>query len=182
MLSVATSQEEISPEGKVLSRTGESVMLGGKEYTLSPKRGRARTRKFREYLGPLIEDITGLGSLLEKHFSEGENELDSTDWNALVPLVKKLIGKDFDELLDLVYEWEPSIAKDKNFLEGIETEAGEEIPDEHQGESGATDVEFIKALFVILKFIYGPFVSELMGIEVVKNQMMTQLSKTLQQE
>lgn len=152
-------------EDPILSLDSTPVVLGGKEYELKPKRGRARTRKFRKYIGPLVEDVRGLGSLLEKQFDGKDFKLVTSDWETVVELAKRFLGSDMDSLLDIVYDWEPSIAKDRGFLEGTHYQDGTEIPEHDQGESGATDSEFIQALFIIIKFIYGPFVERFLTIQ-----------------
>ncbi len=159
MISVSQS------EGSVFRESVE-VVLGGRTYELHKKLGRKHTRKFRKTVEPIVNNLKGLGGLLHKQFSGDIMQLDKEDWDAIADLVKQFSGEEFDIVLDMVYEWEPLIMADKPFLEGDVDEEGNLVPLNDEGLSGATDLEFVKAFFEIVKFVYGPFVENFLGITV----------------
>lgn len=139
-------------ESDVLSGKGIKVTLGGQEYTLSPKKGRAHSRKFRKVISPFLTGLEGLGGLAQKHFNPQTTQLSERDFDGLARLFSSVAGEGLDAILDLVYEWEPSLEEDRTRLE-----------------EEATDEEFFKAFMVIVGFVYGPFVS-LLGVRMEKKE------------
>ena len=142
--------EETRTEAQILGAESRMVMLGGKEYQLAPKRGRKHTRAIRKKLGHVLHDMTGMGDTIKALVDAKAHEVDSGAISVLVPLLQRFLGPDFDDLLDIVYDYSDDIAADRDRLE-----------DE------ATDEEFVKALFVIIGFLFGPF-AKAMGIAYQK--------------
>jgi len=136
-------------EEQILSGEGTQVIMGGREYTIHPKKGRKWGRRFRKVVDPLVDSVSGLGGVMQKHFGKEIATLDGKDFDSLALLFSIGAGEKADEILDLVYEWEPDIAKDKEYLE-----------------ENASDEEFVAAFFIIMQMVYGPFVRALgLGVE-----------------
>jgi hypothetical protein len=132
-------------EAQILSAEGTAVTLGGREYIITPKRGRMHTRKIRLKLGELLDELTGIGELVSSATASGSIEVSGSQVEALLPLVTKLLGPYMDDLLDIVYDYVPTIAADREYLEGSERDG-----------EGATDEEFLGALKVVAEITYGP--------------------------
>lgn len=123
--------------------SGERVCLGNKEYILMPKK-RRHSRKFRKAIQPLLTDLQGIVGLIKAVKDTGDldfKSIEESEYKNIAKILVTLIGPEFDELLDLVYLWSPEMEEDKELIEDT-----------------ATDFEFITALIVIGKMVYGPLV------------------------
>lgn len=131
-------------EAEVLSGAPIEVNLGGRVYPLSPRVGRKYTRVMRHKLAELLGDVDQLVELMQAAMAKETTELSGGRLEAMASIVKRMTGPQIDEALDLVYEYAPNIAADREYLE-----------------ENATDAEFMGALWAIIRLSYGPFVSAL---------------------
>lgn len=133
-------------EVEILAATGTPVTLGGRDYTITPK-PRGQSRLVRQKLGELLEHLSGASGLITTAMSDEVVELDGSQLSSAMPLLNTLLGPRMDELLDIVYDYEPTIAADRVYLEG---------EDEGYPGQGGTDAEFVSALMVIVGFCFSP--------------------------
>ena len=121
---------------------GEGVTMGGKEYTIYPKKGRRHTRAFKKRVEPILLKLTSVSGLLKDLAATNSidfKKIDDAILCSVTGLAKQFLTTEFDDLLDVVYEWSDEINEDRETLEDT-----------------ASDEEFIAVLVIISKMVYGP--------------------------
>jgi len=144
----------------VFGRKPIIVQMAGRDYEIKPA-PRARGRRFRhalkelgEFAGHITEIITAVMA------AEDEAKIDLVTISAAA---RVLITEKLDVAFDLVYAYCGNIEADKELLEDPET--------------GATDEEFLAALFAVIKVSSGPFARAL-GLNGAKGSSLSeQLSR-----
>jgi len=143
-------ENETRTEAQILCADAKTVTLGGRQYTLVPKRGRKHSRAIRRKLGNILGEVSGLGETIKALIDSGVEKVNSDAVAALAPLLQRFLGPSFDDLLDIVYDYSDEIAADREWLE-----------------ENATDEEFVRAIMVLIGFLFGPF-AKAMGIAYEK--------------
>ena len=138
-------------EAQILEAAPKVVTLGGRQYEIRPRKGRKHTRAIRAKLGDILPSADTISEFVAGAASDDVMKMDGAAIEKLVPLIVKLIGPAFDDMLDIVYEYEPTIDADREWLE-----------------ENASDVEFVTALVAIIGMTYGPFVAAI-GLNVTTN-------------
>lgn len=141
-------------DDQILAGEGTKVELGERSYTLYPKKGLKWGREFRAKIGPLLENVQGLGAVVAKQVKPGTHDLSENEWESIVQIFTQLSGPKLDELLDMVYWWSDEVEEARDYID-----------------DNATQPQMLDAFIVIVGFVYGPFVTYLKnraGISVSK--------------
>jgi len=127
-------------DNDVLMGKSVTVVLGEKEFLIEPQ-VRKRSRAFRCKLNAILDGADEVIELcIAASSTDGTHDM---GLGKAVGILKQFITVKADEALDLIYEYDPSLAI-KDTREYIE--------------DNATDEQCIKALMVILKLVFVPFV------------------------
>ncbi len=138
------SEAEERTESDVLAGTPVMVTLADREYEIGPIKGRKHTRRMRQVLGDLMVNVEDLGALIAKAQSVEAHGITPDDWAGLSSLLSKFFGPELDALLDLVYEWHPNIAADREYLD-----------------ENADDIDFLLVIWKDFELLFGPLASRL---------------------
>jgi hypothetical protein len=123
-------------DGTKLGKVGELVNLGGTEYLVSPKSIK-HSRGWKLKAKPVLlklEDVF-------KQISKAQSNVESVDISVLYKTILDFCLETFDELVDLVFEWESGWDK-----EAVLNTASED--------------EIITCFFYVLNFAF-PFIKQL---------------------
>jgi hypothetical protein len=126
-------------DAEILNHDPITVILGGREYPLYPiKKG--KSRKFCARAEQLMTELEQYTSFLRELDGLTPASLMQIDVTALFALVKRLIGSLGHDVIDLVYEYDDALARDREYIE-----------------ENATMDEFVVAFTVCLRMAFGPF-------------------------
>lgn len=123
----------------ILHREGIEVTLGGNVYSIFPK-SISESRKWKLKAKPIIDEL------------ESVFNVDVNKTSDIVAAMKKLLFTTVDQWIDLIFEWERDLPKQKI----LDT---------------ATEEEIIEAVYVVLKFAF-PLVVQLLQNRGIVPQMM----------
>ena len=132
-------------DNAILAREVEEIILAKKIYKLGPK-PRSRGKAVRKKVGEMLEGLDGIGDVMGGvSFDKGDININPKQWESLSGLIMKVAGEQLDDLVDTIYDyWKEELKEDKKKIE-----------DE------AMDDEFVAAFMLLMRYVYGPFVSAL---------------------
>lgn len=125
------------------------VVLGGEERLIRIQR-KGRTAQFRKKLRACLGEVEQLGTVLQAALAAVDDKsvvsLTELPVKEILEAVLGFLGEGADEILNLIYEYDPALAESREWIE-----------------ENAYDAEICAALVEVVKVVYGPFLSTLLS-------------------
>lgn len=119
---------------EILGAEAITVTLGGRAFEVRPQK-RKNSRRFRHQCR---ERLTSLQDVIVAGIKAASGSFDPAE---IVPRIAEFIGGPLDEVIDLIYEYDPVLSDARDHID-----------------ENATDSECIDALIACFMLAFGPFV------------------------
>jgi len=131
-------------EAQVFSREPIKVTLGDRQFTIRPQAVR-QGRKFRQAFAKATESLDEMMVLAVAAADEtGQVNMKHAD---AVRIMRMTVTSSYDDLLDCLYEYDPSLKQHKDYIE------------QH-----ATDEQVLDGVVAITRLVSGPFLGKVASI------------------